>query len=287
MADWDDDALADFDIDAAVAQHTAAKAASSHTLVPAPQPAPPPLAVDSPSLPIFSAAAAVGQRRVTSGPPDLAPSDLTTPLFKLFGHEQFRQGQEDAVRATLSGRDTCIYWPTGKGKSITYQLPALITERVTVVITPLISLMVDQCARLNNTVGAGGGPGREPLAIYLGPSQQDHAAAERALDGRGAKLIYCSPEKLVMGNLIERFERLHARGLLLSFAVDEAHCVRWASHAPRAPALILRAARQSPSACDGRGESGAWETTSPGELAASYARLPLRPTPLSPAARPD
>ena len=57
------------------------------------------------------------------------------------------------MRAALHGRDACIYWPTGKGKSVTYQLPALVVNKVTVVISPLVSLMVDQCARLNHTVG--------------------------------------------------------------------------------------------------------------------------------------
>ena len=93
------------------------------------------------------------------------------------------------------------------------------------VVTPLVSLMVDQCAKLNHTVGSlPEFAGRRP-AIFLGPHQTDHAAEERALRGEGARVIYCSPEKLMMSNLLTRLAELHARGLLVLIAIDEAHCL--------------------------------------------------------------
>jgi ATP-dependent DNA helicase RecQ len=103
--------------------------------------------------------------------------------------------------------------------------PALIARKVAVVVTPLVSLMVDQCAKLNHTVGSlPEFAGRRP-AIFLGPHQTDHAAEERALRGEGARVIYCSPEKLMMSNLLTRLAELHARGLLVLIAIDEAHCL--------------------------------------------------------------
>jgi RecQ family ATP-dependent DNA helicase len=222
MNDEDDAALAAFDIDAFVAAKRQDSPSQTVSAPPVPQ---------TEFLSSGGVAAGPSAFQAASGsflPPRhkraavFCPEDLVTPLFSLFGHEQFRDGQDAAVRATLQGRDACIYWPTGKGKSITYQLPALVADKITVVISPLVSLMVDQCAKLNHTVGTG-----RPVApgIFLGPQQTDHAAEERALNGNGARLIYCSPEKLMMSSLLNRFESLHQRGLLLSFAIDEAHCV--------------------------------------------------------------
>ena len=99
MADWDDidDALLSIDIEALVAQKNLE---SPSSVPPAPNPPSAPRTQFNSSAPL---------------PRATCPTDLTTPLFQLFGHEQFREGQEDAVRATLQGRDAYIYWPTGKG----------------------------------------------------------------------------------------------------------------------------------------------------------------------------
>ena len=221
-----DDALANFDVDAFVEQQRANTPVA--TVAPPKQPPSAPRTQFSqqplqPSLsqflssgdvaattPINATSAAPINATSTARPWAVAcPADLKTPLFKLFGHEQFRDGQEEAVRATLQGRDACIFWPTGKGKSITYQLPALIADKITVVVSPLVSLMVDQCAKLNHTVGAGRAVAP---AIFLGPQQTDRGAEERALSGNGARLIYCSPEKLMMSGLISRLECLHRDG---------------------------------------------------------------------------
>ena len=76
--------------------------------------------------------------------PANAGQSLEKPLFEFFGFDAFREGQRDVVEAALAGRDVGVFWATGRGKSVCYQLPALITGRVAVVVSPLISLMVDQ-----------------------------------------------------------------------------------------------------------------------------------------------
>ena len=204
--DDDDDLLDGLDVDAIVAEHNAKKISS------------PPAAQQAAPTPVTVSQMA---RRA------ICPPDLTVPLNKYFGHDQFREGQDDAVRAALEGRDVCIYWPTGRGKSVCYQLPALIADRVTIVVSPLVSLMMDQCARLNHTVSTLGtdapsSGGRVEAAIFLGPHQKDKAAEERALRGDGARLIYVSPEKLFCG-VLERLAALRAKGQLLLIAIDEAH----------------------------------------------------------------
>ena len=86
-------------------------------------------------------------------PSDLADA-LRGTLSKYFGHEDFRGGQLEVIAAAVSGRDSCVYWSTGSGKSLCYQMPALHTGRTTLVVSPLVSLMQDQVIHLNNTAGA-------------------------------------------------------------------------------------------------------------------------------------
>jgi len=139
-------------------------------------------------------------------------------LMRFYGYE-FRDGQREVVEAVLAGRDVAVFWATGRGKSICYQLPALHTGRTAVVVSPLISLMTDQVQRLNNTVGQG----KRQVAVFLGSAQTDRSVEQRAFEGQ-YPLIFMSPEKLMNGGL-DRLEQLHTRSPLLLFAVDEAHCV--------------------------------------------------------------
>lgn len=135
-------------------------------------------------------------------------------LKTYFGHDTFRPGQEAVVDALLSGRDVMAVMPTGAGKSACYQIPALMLEGVTLVISPLISLMKDQ---VNNLTQSG-----VPAAFInssLTPAQYDRVCYNMA---NGAyKLVYVAPERLDVPSFVEI-----CRGLTIPLvAVDEAHCV--------------------------------------------------------------
>lgn len=135
-------------------------------------------------------------------------------LSQYFGYDSFREGQEPVVDAILSGRDVLCVMPTGAGKSICYQVPALSQDGVTLVISPLISLMQDQVASLR----AVGVP-----AAYINSSltyPQYLRAVRNAAEGR-YKLIYVAPERL----LSEEFCAIWNTCPLACVAVDEAHCV--------------------------------------------------------------
>jgi ATP-dependent DNA helicase RecQ len=146
-------------------------------------------------------------------PTSRSPDPLAA-LTRHFGHEAFRPGQEALVGAVLAGSDVLAVMPTGSGKSIGYQLPALLLPGTTLVVSPLIALMKDQVDELNRKRIAAG-------AIHsLMPPAERAAALESASSGR-LRLLYVSPERFAS----ERFTALLARLPLARFAVDEAHCV--------------------------------------------------------------
>ena len=164
-----------------------------------------------------------GDSDAPPGPPAPAGSApaLTETLRQSFGFTAFREGQEEAMRAVLAGRDAVVLWATGNGKSLVYQVPALHTGKTAVVVTPLVSLMQDQVHRINATAGRG----ERQLAAFLGSAQTDPSVEPRALRGDFA-LVYVSPEKLFAadGRVLHALARL-GRARLLLLAVDEAHCV--------------------------------------------------------------
>ncbi len=135
-------------------------------------------------------------------------------LRRYFGHDSFRAGQEAMVSALLSGRDALGVMPTGAGKSICYQVPALMLEGITLVISPLISLMADQVAALK----AAGVPAAY-LNSTLTPRQMD-IALERAYQG-AYRIIYVAPERLETASFLNIAKRVK----IALIAVDEAHCV--------------------------------------------------------------
>ena len=140
--------------------------------------------------------------------------DKLTLLKQHFGHSGFRPGQEPLADALLSGRDALGVMPTGAGKSVCYQLPALLLPGTALVISPLISLMKDQVAALTQA----GIP-----AAFLNSSQDagEYREACRQIRRGDCKLLYAAPERLQA----ESFRRL-LEGLSVSLvAVDEAHCV--------------------------------------------------------------
>jgi ATP-dependent DNA helicase RecQ len=142
-----------------------------------------------------------------------APNPLA-PLKQIFGFDSFRPLQAEIVRDTLAGRDVLALLPTGGGKSLCYQLPAVLDAGLTVVVSPLIALMKDQVDALQAAGVA---------ATFLNSSLAPAAAASRfrELGAGGFKLLYVSPERLFSPGFLEQL----ARWRIVRFAIDEAHCI--------------------------------------------------------------
>lgn len=141
-------------------------------------------------------------------------SDLLTPLRRYWGYSTFRPLQERIVRSLLAGHDACVVMPTGGGKSLCYQLPAVMTEKTAVVISPLIALMQDQAAQLAQM-----GIPAAVLNSTLSSEEQSRVMREAR---RGAfRLLYLSPERLQRGDTLEWLQHVPVS----FFAIDEAHCI--------------------------------------------------------------
>ena len=142
----------------------------------------------------------------------------TSPLALLkeyWGHTAFRPGQAEIIDSVLAGHDTLALLPTGGGKSICFQVPALARPGICLVVSPLIALMKDQVDNLRKR-------GLKAEAIYAGMSHQeiDHAL-DNCVYGRAVKFLYVSPERLLTELFQVRVAKMNV-GLL---AVDEAHCL--------------------------------------------------------------
>src|SRR5438034_3171409 len=117
-----------------------------------------------------------------------AIDEVLVQLRKHFGHQKFRDGQEQIVSAVLGGRDVLAVMPTGSGKSLGYQLPAVMLPGTTLVVSPLISLMKDQIDELNRR----GIPSR---ALHSMLSYDERRGAVRAARSRSLRLLYVAPER--------------------------------------------------------------------------------------------
>ncbi|CEF97424.1 DNA/RNA helicase, DEAD/DEAH box type, N-terminal [Ostreococcus tauri] len=151
-----------------------------------------------------------------------ASNDVLGTLSARLGLHAFRDGQREVIDAALSGRDACVYWSTGSGKSLPYQMVAFHSGKTVVVISPLISLMQDQVTALNNTAGRADG---RDVAVFLGSAQMDPGADMRALNGE-YEIVYATPEKLTASDaFLNGLKRMVAEDRLALIAIDEAHCI--------------------------------------------------------------
>ena len=155
-------------------------------------------------------------------------------LRDIFGFEAFRPGQEDIVQAVTEGKNVLAIMPTGGGKSLCFQLPALMREGVTVVISPLIALMRDQVRALQ-AVGVSAG------ALTSGNTSQETDAVWAALEQGTLKLLYIAPERLAAGSSVGMLRRIGVSMI----AVDEAHCVSQWGHDFRPDYLRIGELRQA------------------------------------------
>ncbi|OYW50528.1 MAG: ATP-dependent DNA helicase RecQ, partial [Rhodobacterales bacterium 12-65-15] len=158
----------------------------------------------------------------------------TRLLQSVFGFPGFRPGQAEIVAAVLAGQNTLAIMPTGGGKSLCFQLPALCREGVTVVISPLIALMRDQVRALKAA-------GVEAGALTSGNSEAETEEVFAALDAGRMKLLYMAPERLASGASAQLLRRVGCSMI----AVDEAHCVSQWGHDFRPDYLRIGALRRT------------------------------------------
>ncbi len=180
--------------------------------------------------------------------------DLAPTLKKHFGYDEFRPLQQEIINDALAGRDVLVLMPTGGGKSLCFQLPALTRQGLTIVVSPLISLMKDQVDALQTS----GIP-----ATYLNSTldRQGAVARWRGLHRGEYRMLYVAPERLMLDTFLERAVNWN----IAQFAIDEAHCIsEWGhdfrpeyrelkklrTHFPDVPMMALTATATEPVRAD-------------------------------------
>lgn len=167
---------------------------------------------------------------------------LQNTLLNFYGFDTFRDGQEEVIKAVVfEKKDAAVFWSTGRGKSLCFQLPALHSGKTAIVISPLISLMQDQCAKLNALSG-----NKHKVATYLGSAQRDLNAEDRAMRGE-YKVVYVTPERiLASSSFLSRLAALKENHGISLFAIDEAHCISQYGHDFRPDFMKLGVIRNHP-----------------------------------------
>src|SRR6266852_4805735 len=146
--------------------------------------------------------------------PEQVPASFSEALHRYWGYEWFRPGQENIVRSIAAGRDACVVMPTGGGKSLCYQLPAVLNATTAVVISPLIALMQDQVVQLLQM-----GISAACLNAATPPGERSHIL-RYAATGK-YQLLYLSPERIALSSTVDWLKCLP----ISFFAIDEAHCI--------------------------------------------------------------